>query len=103
MAIKTRKKKKTKAKAETKKDNPLYVVTNNGKDVEEAKGPCDMIIKRLGLEPAIKVLSSLLDLLFAQIKSYAAFVAVKEFIDKIVAQLEGVAKRVAPFMFYYRV
>ena len=74
-----------------------------GKDVEQAKGPCDMIIKKLGLEPAIKLLSSILELLLAQVKSYAAFVAVKEFIDKIVAQLEGTAKKVAPFMFYYRV
>ncbi len=85
-----------------KKTNPLYVVTNNGKDVEQAEGAFDLLVKKLGLEPAIKVLSNILELLLAQVKSYATFVAIKEFLDKLIAQVEAVTKKMAPFLFYYK-
>ncbi len=85
-----------------KKTNPLYVVTNNGKDVEQAEGTFDLLVKKLGLEPAIKVLSNILELLLAQVESYATFVAIKEFLDQLIAQVEAVTKKMAPFLFYYK-
>lgn len=78
-----------KAKAKTK--NPLYVV--KGKDVQEASSVLDLVIKKLSLEPAIKVFQSLLQILMEHIKTYPAFIAMKEFFDNLVAKYFELAKK----------
>lgn len=69
-----------------KKKNPLYVV--NKDEVEAAHGLVDFLVKKLNLEPAIEILSSLIKFLLEQVNSYPVFLAVKEFVDLIVKRLE---------------
>jgi len=69
-----------------KKKNPLYVV--KGKDVEEASGAFDMLIKKFNLEPLISVLKNLLEMLMEMVTSYAMFSVVKDFVDHIVKRIE---------------
>ena len=68
-----------------KNKNPLYVV--KGQNVEEAKSLFDMFIKKLDLEPALKMLSQIFEMLLAQVKSYPMFTMVKSVLDQWLAQL----------------
>ncbi|MCP4914740.1 MAG: hypothetical protein GY909_16605 [Oligoflexia bacterium] len=81
-----------------KKTNPLFVVTNNGQDVEEAAGMFDALIKKLGLEPVLEVFQQILEMLLSQVQSYAAFEMAKQFVDEFVDQLEKVLKMVDPVL-----
>ena len=76
-----------------KKKNPLYVVTNQGKDVQPAAGFLDMIIKKLGLEGALELLEALLSSLLEMVTSYAMFVSIKNFVDYFIHQVELVLAR----------
>lgn len=76
------------------KKNPLYVVTNDGKDVVQAFGVFDMLVKKLGLEPIMQILKSLIDLLSDQVGNYGFFLFLQEFIDQIVDGLTGLKERV---------
>jgi hypothetical protein len=69
-----------------KNKNPLYVVKD--KNVEEANGPLDFLIKKFNLAPVINILNMLLELLMEQVNTYPLFKAFKEFFDLIVAKLE---------------
>lgn len=69
-----------------KKKNPLYVV--KGKDVEQADGVIDLLIKKFGLEPVISILKNLMEMLLEMVSSYAMFKVVKDFIDHVVARIE---------------
>lgn len=82
----------------TKKKNPLYVVTNEGKDVLEASNLIDAFIKKLGLEPVLSFLDVILQTLLEQVNNYAVFMLVKEFIDELVNMLESLAKKVDPVL-----
>jgi len=66
-----------------KKKNPLFVVTNDGKDVEQAEGLWDAIVKKLYLQPFIDFFNILFELLLDNIKSYAWFNALKNRFDQI--------------------
>lgn len=68
-----------------KNKNPLYVV--NGKDVQEASGVVDFLVKKLNLEPIIEMINSLIELLLSNVSSYPMFLVVKEFIDKIINKI----------------
>jgi hypothetical protein len=68
-----------------KNKNPLYVV--KGKNVEEAQGLFDLLIKKLDLEPLIKFITQMLQILLEQVKTYPAFIAIKSLIDKWMAQI----------------
>ena len=81
-----------------KRKNPLYVVTNNGKDVLEASGLLDALVKRLGIEPVLKQLEAILQLMLSMITSYAAFTVIKEWFDQFVATLEAFIKKVDPVL-----
>ncbi|MFZ4714330.1 MAG: hypothetical protein ACOYL6_11475 [Bacteriovoracaceae bacterium] len=70
-----------------KKKNPLYVVTNKGKDVEQASNLIDGIIKKLNLAPVIEILKVFLKMLSENVKSYAMFVEVKKVFDQYLAML----------------
>lgn len=78
--------------------NPLYVVTNDGKDVLEASNLFDALVKRLGLEPVIKQLEALLQMMLSMASSYAFFVAIKEWLDQLVARLEELVKKIDPVL-----
>jgi hypothetical protein len=60
--------------------NPLYVV--KGKDVSEASGVIDLVIKKLNLEPLVMILQNLLKIVLENVKSYPTLVAVKNFLDE---------------------
>lgn len=70
-----------------KNKNPLYVV--KGKNVEPAKNLLDLIVKKLNLEPMIEVLTNILKLMLAQVTSYPALVAVKEWFDQMLTKIFG--------------
>lgn len=70
------------------KKNPLYVVTNQGKDVQEATGLLDMIVKKLGLEGVVELLEDLMASMMEMATSYAMFVSIKTFLDTIIHQIE---------------
>lgn len=68
-----------------KNKNPLYVV--KGQNVEQAKNLFDMLIKKLDLEPVMRILNQLLEFLLSQVKSYPMFAVVKSMIDQWMLQL----------------
>jgi len=74
-----------------KNKNPLYVV--KGKDIEEASGLFDLVVKKLNLQPVIDVFNSLLKMLLEQVKSYPTFVAIKELIDELIVKYFGMLKK----------
>ena len=69
-----------------KNENPLYVV--KGDNVEEAKNLLDLFIKKLNLGPVLEVLQNILMMLMENVQSYAAFVAVQDFLDFIIQKIE---------------
>lgn len=81
------------SKMSRKKQNPLYVVTNKGKDVQEAKGFFDLVVKKFGLEGIVGILEGMMSSLFEMVTSYAMFVSVKNFFDQIFHQIELVLAR----------
>lgn len=77
-----------------KSKNPLYVV--KGKDVEEASGMIDLIIKKFNLTPAITFLETVVKMLLAQVKDYPTFLAIKNIIDEFIEKYLGfILKRFA--------
>lgn len=76
------------------KKNPLYVVTNDGKDVEQAEGFVDALVKRFGLEPVMEILKSLFGMLSDQVGNYGFFLFLQEFVDNLVANLEEIKSKV---------
>lgn len=69
-----------------KNKNPLYVVKD--KNVEEAEGLIDFVIKKLNLEPVINLLNMLLEMLMEQVNTYPLFKAFKQYFDLLVRKLE---------------
>lgn len=72
--------------------NPLYVVTNKGRDVEQAEGFMDAMVKRFGLGPGLdffsEVFFQLLNALLAQVYSYPMLVAVQKSLQQLIHQFE---------------
>lgn len=77
--------KKSKAK------NPLYVV--KGKDVQEASDIVDLVIKKLGLEPVVQFLQTMLKMIIENVQSYPTFLAMKNFLDELMMRFLGVFKK----------
>ena len=75
----------------TKTKNPLYVI--KGKDVQEVSDVFDLVIKKFNLEPAIQVMQNLLKLILDNLKTYPAFLAMKEFLDDLIAKYFALIKR----------
>lgn len=80
------------------KKNPLYVVTNDGKDVLKAEGFFDAMVKKFGLEPILHILNSLVDLLSDQVGNYGFFLFLQEFIDNIVESMTEIKNKVQSFV-----
>ncbi len=70
-----------------KQSNPLYVVRNNGVDVESASGIIDLLLKKTGLDRMIIVLENLLNILLSQVNSYPMFMEVKKLYDSLFEKL----------------
>ena len=79
--------------------NPLYVVTNNGKDVEQADSMWDAVVKRLNLQPAIDLLWTLLELLAKQVNSYAALVWLQKELERFNNTVDKLLKTYTPWVF----
>lgn len=73
-----------------KNKNPLYVV--KGKDVEEANSMIDLVIKKFNLEPVITVMKNILNLLLAQVETFAWYQAVKKFFDDMMNKIKDLGK-----------
>jgi len=65
------------------KKNPLFVVTNDGKDVQQAEGLWDAIVKKLHLQPLIDFFNILYELLLENMHNYAWFNAIKNRINQV--------------------
>lgn len=70
--------------------NPLYVV--KGKDVHEASGLFDLVIKKFNLEPVVQIIQNLLKMLLEQVKNWPSFIAVKNIVDELLAKYMGILK-----------
>lgn len=69
-----------------KNTNPLYVV--KGDEVQPAKNFFDLIVKKLNLEPVVEFFMELFKTLFEQVKTYAAFVLVKDMFDEFMRRAD---------------
>jgi hypothetical protein len=63
--------------------NPLYVVSKNKKDVEEASNFLDLILKKTGIDKVIPVLETIISLILSQVETYPVFIEVKKMFDKL--------------------
>jgi hypothetical protein len=66
-----------------KSTNPLYVVRNNGVDVEEASGILELLLKKTGLDKMIPMLETFIQIILSQVESYAVFIEVKKMFVQI--------------------
>ena len=71
--------------------NPLYVV--KGKEVQEASSVIDLVIKKFNLEPMIRILNNIFQMLLEQVKTFAMYKAVKQYIDEMVEAVLSLARR----------
>jgi len=67
--------------------NPLYVVRNNGVDVEQASGLIDLILKKSGIDKLLPILENIFAILLSQVQSYAMFMEVKKIMDSIMEKV----------------
>ncbi len=80
------------------KRNPLYVVTNDGKDVEPADNIFDALIKKLSLEPVVDFLKLIFQIIIDQVGGVVALDLIKGILDELVDSLEKVLKMVDPVL-----
>ena len=93
---------KKKTSSKSKKANPLYVVTNDGKDVESANSLWDAAVKKFNLQPTIDLIWKVLEMLANQINSYATLVWLQKELTRLNQALDQLMKRVAPWLFFYQ-
>ncbi len=74
-----------------KNKNPLYVV--KGKDVQEASGIFDLVVKKLNIEPVVQFIQNILQMILDNIKTYPSFLAMKGLLDELVARYFGLVKK----------
>ena len=82
----------------SKKNNPLFVVTNKGKDVEMAESFVDALVKKFNLQPIINILEMMYQFLLEKVNSYATFQILQKFLDDLVLSLENILKIIDPVM-----
>ena len=97
-----RKSKNKNSSKKSKKKNPLYVVTNDGRDVESANSLWDAAVKKFNLQPAIDLLWRVLELMAKQVNSYAALVWLQKELHQLNQALDQLMKRLAPWLFFYK-
>lgn len=80
------------------KKNPLFVVTNNGQDVEQAYGFLDAMVKKLGLEPVMEFLQMIFNILMEQVGGLVALELFRGIFDEVVDNLEKILKIIDPVL-----
>ncbi len=84
-----------------KNKNPLFVVTNEGQDVEAASGFFDAFVKRFGLGPALEVLKQIMQMITEAFPGYTSVIILKEFLDEILSQVlilqEKIEEKLGPY------
>ncbi len=80
--------------------NPLYVVRNNGVDVESANGILELILKKTGLDKMVPILETFIQIILSQVQSYPVFIEVKKMFDllfeKIIEIIFQIQQMTAP-------
>jgi hypothetical protein len=71
------------SESKKKSSNPLYVVRNNGVDVEAANGILELLLKKTGIDKLLPILETFMQLIFSQVQSYPVFMEVKKMFDKV--------------------
>ncbi len=84
--------------ASAKKKNPLFVVTNNGQDVEEAVGFFDALVKKLGLEPVLEFLQMIFNILMENVGGLVALELFRGILDEFIDGLERLLKVIDPVL-----
>src|SRR3989344_6781927 len=79
-----------KRKTHGKEKNPLFVVTKRGKVVEQADHFIDALVKKAGLEPVVKLVNHLLQMVVDQFKGAMAIEMLKVLLDQIVEILKQI-------------
>jgi hypothetical protein len=72
----------------TKNSNPLYVVTNKGRDIEVASGLWDVFVKKFHLTPFIEAFEAIFQELLEMVKSYPMLVSVQQMFAEFVSKVE---------------
>lgn len=82
--------------------NPLYVVTNKGQDVQTAKSRLDALVKKMGVEGFVIFVGSLLDnlwrKLWSMVNDYTSFMSIKNVWDDLLKRLERLINRIDPLL-----
>lgn len=76
--------------------NPLYVVTNKGKVVEEANSAWEVIVKTLGLDPFLGALNELFSILCEMARSLTVVREIEEFLGEIIERVQEFQKKWSP-------
>jgi hypothetical protein len=66
-----------------KTSNPLYVVRNNGVDVEAASSIIDLLLKKTGIDQLIPIMENIMSILLSQVNSYPMFMEIKKILDAL--------------------
>jgi len=83
-------KKKRHKKKSARRQNPLYVVTNKGKDVEPAFGMFDIFIKRYKLTPVIDFFITILKMISENIDNYTSLKGVQAIINYLLQEFKKI-------------
>ncbi len=85
-------------RAKSDKKNPLFVVTNNGQDVEEAQSFLDALLKKFGLEPFFEFINTVIQMIMEQVGGMVALELARGFLDEMIDILERILKLVDPVL-----
>ncbi|MCK6594220.1 MAG: hypothetical protein L6Q33_03400 [Bacteriovoracaceae bacterium] len=70
--------------------NPLYVVKNNGVDVEVAISFFDLMLKKFNLEAIVPIFEAVVQAILSEVNSYPVFLEVKKMLDLFFEQFIGI-------------
>ncbi|WP_417335012.1 hypothetical protein [Halobacteriovorax marinus] len=82
----------------SKSTNPLYHVSNDGRDVEHVNNIFELLIKKFGLTPVIDFLESMFQFMLDEVKSYPIFLLLKDMLDQIIEKMLSIYQRIGPFI-----
>lgn len=74
--------------------NPLYVVTNQGQDVEAVANFWDALVKKFHLRPFIEAFEAIFNELFEIVKSYPLLVSAQKTLNEFIEKIEELSKLV---------
>lgn len=85
-----------------KRKNPLFVVTNNGQDVEQSHGLFDALFKSKSLKSFVSFIMQLLEDLLSQVKTTAHLEIINAWLEKILDQAQKLAKIYFPHLYLFK-